>query len=455
MSVARTHIFPQAQLRTIVNGVLAPEPVHFSLVGARFMGKSLCLTHLASAEGPLRASDAAGMRPQAFQRGEQILALYCSGGRQTDEGGLLAFLARRLAQHLPEMDPPLALQADAEGEAPAAWLQRAVPALERAGYRLVLLLDDFDRLPAQDAGGVEAIVHLGRSVAMVTASRRPLHELDGERATSSLSTLFNQVFLRLVESDVAREFVVDLTAGCDDREHLVTELVHLSGGHPFLLSRLDAILLDVGEMVAGGQPLSRAHLPLIRLRLAEEYARLIFDAFWRELAGVEGGMDEQIRPLLEQMVTRPIPLDRLQPDHTRAMNWLINRAVVRIRDNAYALFSPLLRDYLLTRLELDGVGVRGISAASLSAREAVDKQVHLFTPQEKSLLDYFLQHPNEIVAVDQLLTDVWKRPDASARRVQEGIRRLRHRLASLDVTIGTIENEWGQGYRFVLDSGQE
>ena len=40
-------------------------------------------------------------------------------------------------------------------------------------------------------------------------------------------------------------------------------------------------------------------------------------------------------------------------------------------------------------------------------------------------------------------------PDASPRRVQEAIRRLRLQLAEAEPPIGNIENERGRGYRFV------
>ena len=55
--------------------------------------------------------------------------------------------------------------------------------------------------------------------------------------------------------------------------------------------------------------------------------------------------------------------------------------------------------------------------------------------------------------MDELLAEVWQRPDGSVRRVQEGIRRLRHRLTEFNGLVGTIDNEWGQGYRYVPTNG--
>ena len=72
-----------------------------------------------------------------------------------------------------------------------------------------------------------------------------------------------------------------------------------------------------------------------------------------------------------------------------------------------------------------------------------------FTKIEAALLRFFQSHPNETVTVDQLLAEVWKRPDATNRRVQEAIRRLRLQLEEMTPAIGAIENDHGRGYRFV------
>ena len=70
---------------------------------------------------------------------------------------------------------------------------------------------------------------------------------------------------------------------------------------------------------------------------------------------------------------------------------------------------------------------------------------------EADVLRYLQAHANEVVSPEELLTQVWKLPPTtSPRRVQEAIRRLRNHLKEEDPPIGIIENERGQGYRFVL-----
>ncbi len=72
------------------------------------------------------------------------------------------------------------------------------------------------------------------------------------------------------------------------------------------------------------------------------------------------------------------------------------------------------------------------------------------------MLRYLAQRANEVVSSPELLVAVWKLPaTTSDRRVQEAIRRLRSQLKAQTPPIGVIENERGQGYRFVPMREQE
>ena len=76
-------------------------------------------------------------------------------------------------------------------------------------------------------------------------------------------------------------------------------------------------------------------------------------------------------------------------------------------------------------------------------------ELEQFTQTEAALLRYFQTHQNETVSVDQLLAEVWRRPGATNRRVQEAIRRLRLQLEESDPPLGMIENDRGRGYRYI------
>ena len=115
---------------------------------------------------------------------------------------------------------------------------------------------------------------------------------------------------------------------------------------------------------------------------------------------------------------------------------------------SYELFSPLFGEFMSTKLSI--TPARQASARTPIAAGELEAPIyeHL-TKMEATLLRYFLQHSQSVVSTDQLLTEVWKRPDSSTRRVQEAIRRLRLQLEQQTPAIGIIENERGRGYRFI------
>jgi hypothetical protein len=195
------------------------------------------------------------------------------------------------------------------------------------------------------------------------------------------------------------------------------------------------------------------HLPLIRLRLAE-HGRLLFVTLWRNLQNAPARIDPKIlMGLLERLVAHDLPFDQVAREHIPTLNWLINQAMVICDTRGYALFSPLFTEFLANRLEAvtAQATMPGPSPARLPARLAMpDAPIYEeLTKTEGALLRYFQMHPHEVVSPEDLLLAVWKRPDASARRVQEAIRRLRLQLEEASPPVGAIENERGQGYRFV------
>jgi hypothetical protein len=132
---------------------------------------------------------------------------------------------------------------------------------------------------------------------------------------------------------------------------------------------------------------------------------------------------------------------------------LINQAMVICDARGYALFSPLFSEFLANRMGAITQGANG--PVPLPLRLPVKPMLpdapiyEQLTKIEGVLLRFFQVHPNELVSPEQLLAEVWKRPDASPRRVQEAIRRLRLELEDASPQVGSIENERGQGYRFV------
>jgi hypothetical protein len=444
-------LFARSQLQPIAEGLLAPQPRNFSLIGAKFMGKTRILTHLAAPNGPLLGDDA------EMGRTYELIVVYYDCAWPDAAADLLAFLADGLRRHLQQQIAPPSIDLDRLRQEPQTneRLRRLVMELKRAGYRPILLLDNFDTLISGAGAEMEWKINqlrpLTRELGLLVASERPLHEANRELASSPLFNLLNQLFLRLIEPQEVTKILGEVTAGCADQKMLVAQLAEWTGGHPFLLSRIDEILRDVDEMLPGVGGIGAAHLPLIRLRLTEDYGRLLFGELWSALQDQEDPQAAGALELVRNLLGDALPLAQIQPQWARSFYWLLNKGMVRIEEDTCHIFSPLFEEYLAARVE-QPVLARATRAAPLlpeDTRSLIEEQVQQFTPQERNLLRYFLDRPGEIISIEQLLEDVWKRPNASARRVQEGIRRLRNRMEELHYSIGQIENEWGEGYRFV------
>jgi len=153
------------------------------------------------------------------------------------------------------------------------------------------------------------------------------------------------------------------------------------------------------------------------------------------------------------MLSGPITMSSVSREESVALNWLINQAMVICcgsgRGVGYELFSPLLEEFLAERLPPAATATPKVPAPTDIHPQASNEAIGGLTRIETTLLDYFLMHSRQIISTDQLLRDVWKRPDATPRRVQEAIRRLRLELEQVDPPLGVIENDRGRGYRFV------
>ncbi|MBX3052574.1 MAG: winged helix-turn-helix domain-containing protein [Caldilineaceae bacterium] len=398
-----TSIFARPSLQRIVQNLCAEQPVSVSLVGGPLLGKSAVLAHLAQT------------LPATAGRGLTVISINC-------------------AQVGPGQKPP------------------DLPGAEKGP---IFLLDNFhaiDRWQAEDKSiWGEWLAIAPGTAGLLLASRVPLYEIDMD--VGGILPCFQQNFLSLIGSEEAERVVRSGLAELPDAEPLVAPLLEWCGGHPFLLDRIDDLVADVAGMLTGRGSVSADHLPLLRLRLAAVYGRLLFDSQWRAVDCHDEKGDRPVSDLLRRMLRGPLRFDEIAPPQTELMNWLLVQGMAGIAGHSYRLLSPLLQDYLALKLEADPAVSPPVEPDQQAVHALVERESHRFTPQEKSLLLYFLQRPGTIVSVDELLAEVWQRPDGSVRRVQEGIRRLRQRLSEFNGAVGTIDNEWGQGYRYVPVNG--
>ncbi len=435
-------------LQDIVQGLLAPtQPLDFSVVGPTLIGKSRLLAHLSSEAGPLKGPDTFGWRPDRFRDGHNIVVGHYDCDWPAAQEHLTKFISQRLRAQLQD-DKNLGLDWSRVDSAtsPGQQIGQIVHQLDQKQIRLVLILDNFDEVLQSDSitpDMVNELRPLTNELGLVVATAQPLHDLNRTLAASPLFNVMHQHFVGLLEPVAAKAWI----DAYDERSPLTPKLkgalLEMTGGHPFLLARINDILLEIQPLTQNGDRVNESHLSLFRLRLAE-HGRQLFEMNWRKLGEYR---EKAAIPLVKELINDPIPIGQVPTEYSVALNWLINQASVTYKHNSYCLFSALYRKFLVEQL-----GLEQQEDGAITETPAGDHYENIFkslTPKEAELLRYFRTHSNTVVSIKQLLINVWNQPDASPRRVQEAIRRLRNSLNKQTPPIGVIKNERGVGYRYV------
>jgi tRNA A-37 threonylcarbamoyl transferase component Bud32 len=204
-----------------------------SIVGPRKIGKTSLLFHL--------------MRPSSWPElgiGEDILFAYldCEVLGESDHGEILAAFSGEIAAALDEREFPPEPALEKAVDSPSRLsFEAAIRKLNQRGLRVVLVLDEFERLSTNENLNVNFFNALrsaaGRyQLAFVTASARPLIQLTySDRSQEILSSpffnIFAALFLGLMPEDEARQLIQLPSAGAfsADIEDFIYDLV---GGHP-------------------------------------------------------------------------------------------------------------------------------------------------------------------------------------------------------------------------------
>lgn len=440
----------ERQLREIVQGVLAAQPASYSVVGTKYVGKTRLLHYLASEEGPLLSEVMAGWRPPRFQDETRIVVTQIDCDWPEAQKDLIGFMANHLRSCVEKERISLDWDAIDEQASKGRRIWQIARQLSQLGYRLVLVMDNFDRvfehqLIQQDTS--DELRPLTMEMALIVATQQPLHDLDRDLAASPLFNVMTQIFMGLVDVDAARAWIDAYAEQYPGILNMTDLLLELTGTHPFLLDRIGDIMSEVAQFFPPDRPFDAAHSDLIHLRLAE-HGRLLFTTQWRKLQATPQRIPETaVQALLARLSLGTLKAADVQRDYFAALNWLINQAVVAFGSRGYQLYSPLFGEFLAAQM---GTAVPAESAMIPTVEAVPDLPIYQhLTKTEVTLLLYFQTHSRKIVSPEQLLVDVWQRPDASPRRVQEAIRRLRLQLDEADPPVGVIENERGRGYRFI------
>jgi hypothetical protein len=419
-------------------------PLGFVIVGARMTGKSALLRHLHSqfqrADRPARPLPTSALK--------QVPAyLDCSLLAGPDE------LWPRLCM-VTQQEPSGVEPVAPNHNSPRDWCHALLTAVQKQrqqGRRLILLLDNIDHLLATAPAASELctlLSLLNSATPLILTTQKPLYDLNRSLANSRLVAETTQLFLGLMEAEAAEQWLAYHLGRNEMARDIQSSLLTSSGRHPYLLHKVGECLAEMEPVLPSDRVWRAEHLPFLRLRLAE-HGRPLFLAQWELFTKPPPGIAaDGVALLVERLRQGPLPVDETPGSWLPALNWLINQALVTYcwdeSGPAYAFFSPLLLDFLAYMSPI----MTGAPSPAPTAK--VDPAVYQdLTKIEATLLRYFEQHSQRVVSTDQLLADVWRRPNASTRRVQEAIRRLRIQLEQQTPAIGEIKNERGRGYRFV------
>lgn len=451
MEAAKNRFFGRERhLQEIAQGVLDTPPGNFSLVGSKLVGKSKLLDHLASADGPLLNLDLAGMRPQIFQDPQRVIILRIDCGWQDAQADLLGLTYMRLEQLL--RDESFSVDwsdiDNSESAGRRMWLMaRQLNRAER--YRIVLLYDNFDKVFRSEFSSEDKLNEmrpLTSELAMVVATEQPLHDLDRELAASPLFNVMTQLFIGLIDQDSVLNWLQGYASLYPIVDEVRDELLTVTGAHPYLLYRVSDILAEMQAILTSNAATGSDIFPHIRLRLAE-HGRLLFTTQWRMLQNPPPTISkESVFTLIGDLLNAPLPMSKVARGQMATVNWLLNQAILKVGVDGYQLFSPLLNEFVAARFQENGAGHPMIIPSDNYSKTGIYTRL---TKIESALLRYFEANSNQVIASEQLLADVWNRPDASTRRVQEAIRRLRIQLEEASPPVGVIENDRGRGYRYV------
>ncbi|MGB7417131.1 MAG: two-component system response regulator RppA [Thermosynechococcaceae cyanobacterium] len=191
-----------------------------------------------------------------------------------------------------------------------------------------------------------------------------------------------------------------------------------------------------------------------------QYTLAIFDWLLPELSGVElcRRLRAQNSPLPVLMLTaKDRPEDTAEGLDAGADDYLVKpfrKIELLARLRALQRRSPHFQPQQLQvgQLTLD-YGTHNVSIADTKGADAEGKasQTVLLTHKEFQLLEYFMQHPTQIVSRDQILNQLWgSEADTISNVVAALMRQLRRKLSEHGCD-NAIETIYGIGYRLNLD----
>jgi hypothetical protein len=273
-----------------------------SVVGSRKIGKTSLLFHL--------------MRPEtrtSLGLGDEYLFVYidCEVLGEGSHDDVFGQLASEIAEGLFERNlPEEPTLAEAMAHPNRLAFERAVRRLNQRGLRVVLILDEFERLTTNSRLDVNFFNALrsaaGRyQLAYLTASARPLIQLTYSNQSQSILSspffnIFAPLFLGLFPSETARQVITipSAAAGQEFSAEVQDCILELAGGHPLALQ---VACFYAFEECARETDLADC-LGIIERRTTQELAAH-YEYYWHNLSLLEQTALRQVNDLADRAVS--------------------------------------------------------------------------------------------------------------------------------------------------------
>ncbi|GIK41501.1 MAG: hypothetical protein BroJett011_53340 [Chloroflexota bacterium] len=412
-----------------------------SLVGQRRIGKSSFLFHLA---------DPHIFTPSGLDPAQHLFVYLDCGSLSTlPPPDLYQVLLEEIGDALADAGSPFPLNFETDPVHPLTYrvFEQTLRNLTRQGWRLIVLLDEFERLsrnPHLDPdffSGLRALT-ARYPVAYVTASKQPLLELTYANASALSSPFFNifaSIRLGLFSDAEAHNLLTTLAArsGLTFSPPTLDSLLDLTGPHPLFLQIAGFHAFELAQTWEQTSEVRSAKTSEVSLDHAELRRRFLasveehFGYYWRSLSP-----DEQ-RALATLPAARP----------GSTLTSLEKACLIIRRNDHYDYLSPAFRAFIQAQ-PVPGLLQAGPVTIDREQHQALlHGQPLLLTTTQYTLLMHLVERAGQVVTNEALEQALWgENYVEDPERLKSVIKGLRQALGA---DAAWLENVRGVGYRFL------
>lgn len=331
-------------------------------------------------------------------------------------------------------------------------LREAMFLFQEKKIRLVLVLDPFDQFCRDASTQVLDNLRGLRDSFKITLSYLVglRHEVAYIRNPVELGELYeiidtHQCWVGSMEKEDAQWVIsqVEAATGQSFTESQIEQLINLAGGYPALLRVTSLWLVRI-------LPVPEVDIWADRL-LAEASVQNRLEDLRQGLTGEEEAVLAVLQRawMLKSAQDRQESLRQIAEKYQSMLIQLQRKSLCQHTEVGWQLFSPIFAKFVA---EMKGVSAGKIKHNSTTNQFFLGEQeVTDLSERDRRLLRYFLNHPQIVHTIDDLIAAAWPTEDSggvSNEAVQQAIRHLRKQIEPNPAKPCYLITERGAGYRF-------